>query len=153
MPSLVLASTSTYRRALLQRLRIPFDTEAPNVDEETLMTSGRSAVDIAMTLAEAKVRSIDAQGRAVLGGDQLVDLDGQIMGKPGTAEAARRQLRTLSGERHRLVTATALLPQGGGDAFLDVLIYEMHMRRLSDDEIERYVRADEPLDCCGAYRI
>ena len=156
MASLVLASGSRYRRSLIARLVDEVSAVEHRVDEDAVQArmAGASPDAIALALAEAKAASVAGEhpGAHVLGSDQVVDIDGEILGKAGTAEGARAQLRRLAGRTHRLITAVALrAPDGGVATHVDV--YEMSMRPLSDEAIARYVEADAPLDCCGAYKI
>jgi septum formation protein len=154
MHDLVLGSTSPYRRELLARLRVPFDVLAPDVDEEALQRSGAEPSSIALRLAVAKAASVAAKrsDAFVIGSDQVVDLDSEILGKPGDEARAREQLARLQGRTHRLVTAIALrAPDGTIRTHVDV--HRMTLRALGAAEIERYVAAERPLDCCGAYKI
>lgn len=156
MPSLVLASTSKYRRELVSRLGIgvPCTSVAPSCDEEALKDPSLPPAALATFLAREKARSVASHWRQahVLGSDQLAEIDGEILGKPGTADRAIAQLTRLSGRAHRLITAYALICPGG--AVIEHLdIHTLHMRTLSRAELERYVRADEPLDCAGSYKI
>lgn len=154
MHDLVLGSTSRYRRELLARLRVPFDVLAPEVDEEALQRSGAEPSSIALRLAVAKAASVAAKrsDAFVIGSDQVVDLDSEILGKPGDEARAREQLARLQGRTHRLVTAVALrAPDGTLRTHVDV--HRMTLRSLGAAEIERYVAAEQPLDCCGAYKI
>jgi len=154
MHDLVLGSTSPYRRELLARLRVPFDVLAPDVDEEALQRSGAEPSSIALRLAVAKAASVAAtrSDAFVIGSDQVVDLDSEILGKPGDEARARDQLARLQGRTHRLVTAIALrAPDGTLRTHVDV--HRMTLRALGAAEIERYVAAEQPLDCCGAYKI
>jgi septum formation protein len=154
MHDLVLGSTSPYRRELLARLRVPFDVLAPDVDEEALQRSGAEPSSIALRLAVAKAASVAAKrsDAFVIGSDQVVDLDSEILGKPGDEGRAREQLARLQGRTHRLVTAIALrAPDGTIRTHVDV--HRMTLRALGATEIERYVAAERPLDCCGAYKI
>jgi septum formation protein len=154
MHDLVLGSTSPYRRELLARLRVPFDVLGPDVDEEALQRSGAEPSSIALRLAVAKAASVAAKrsDAFVIGSDQVVDLDSEILGKPGDEARAREQLARLQGRTHRLVTAIALrAPDGTLRTHVDV--HRMTLRSLGAAEIERYVAAEQPLDCCGAYKI
>ena len=148
---LVLASTSAARRALLERLGVSFDTLAPECDEERIR--GATPADTARARAIAKAESVARSHpeATVLGSDQLVDLDGEIVGKPGTSERARAQLARLSGRAHRLVTAVALIGPGTRSVHVDTCT--LRMRALGEDEIARYVSADAPEACAGSYRI
>jgi septum formation protein len=154
MPALVLASTSPYRKGLLDRLRIPFETGAPRCDEEAEKRMGREPPALARHLAHAKAESLRGshEGAYVLGGDQVAELDGAILDKPGSEETARAQLARLEGREHRLLTAICLVdPMGGVREHLDV--HRLRMRSLDADAIARYVALDRPLDCCGSYRV
>jgi septum formation protein len=151
---LILASTSRYRRELLDRLGVPFEVQAPEVDEQPLMASGQAPVTIASTLGRAKAEAVWRTQRDafVLGSDQLVDLDGEVLGKPGSEGAAVEQLARMAGRSHRLITAVALFePSGAVREAVDV--HTLTMRALSRAELARYVAADQPLDCAGSYRI
>jgi septum formation protein len=154
MNDLVLGSTSPYRRELLTRLAVPFDAIAPDVDEESVQRSGIEPDLVALRLAVAKTASV-ARHRSnayVIGSDQVADLDGEILGKPGHEAGAVEQLGRLAGRTHRLVTALALrAPDGTIRTHVDV--HRMTLRALNPAEIERYVSRDQPLDCCGAYKI
>lgn len=156
MPSLVLASTSKYRRELVSRLGagVPCTCVAPSCDEEALKDASLAPAALAAFLAREKARSVAAQWPEahVLGSDQLAEIDGEILGKPGSADRAVAQLAKLSGRAHRLITAYALVCPGGASIeHLDV--HTLHMRALSRAELERYVSADQPLDCAGSYKI
>jgi septum formation protein len=151
---LILASTSPYRRVALDRLGVSYEAIAPTCDEEALKDPALGALALASHLAREKARSIaDHQPDAyVLGADQLVELDGAILGKPYTAERAVAQLARMSGRAHRLVTAFALvLPGGAVDEHVDV--HTLHVRPLRHEELVRYVAADMPLDCAGSYKV
>jgi septum formation protein len=148
---LVLASTSPYRRALLERLAIPFDCVAPGVDEAP--RPGEPPRDLALRLARAKAAAVAAArpGSVVIAGDQVVALDGQPLGKPGSPEAAAAQLRRLAGRCHELLTAVAILDGERSWEHLDAT--RLTMRPLDDAEIARYVERDRAWDCAGAYKI
>jgi septum formation protein len=152
-PQLVLASTSPYRRALLERLGIAFRVEAPRCDEEALKEPAKPPTQLALYLAREKALSLLGQeGAFILGSDQLVDFDGLTLGKPHTVAGAVAQLKQLRGRSHQLVTALALVcPNGEIEQHLD--LHTLTMRDLSDAEIERYVARERPLDCAGSYKI
>jgi septum formation protein len=154
-PPLVLASTSPYRAALLRRLGVPFEALAPRVDEAALKAgyAGLGPRALAEALAAAKARSL-AVGRprsVLIGSDQLVALADALLGKPGTLAAARRQLAAQAGRSHELITAVAVVHAGRVVLHTDVTT--LHMRPLSGREIARYVAADRPVDCAGAYKL
>ena len=153
-PPLILASTSRYRRALLERLGISFATEAPRCDEEALKQPGMAPQALAEFLAEAKAASVaEAFPEAVvIGSDQLVALDDEVLGKPHTAPAAVDKLARLSGRSHRLITALVVAgPHGARRRHTDITT--LAMRALDRAALTRYVAADQPLDCAGAYKL
>jgi septum formation protein len=152
--SLVLASTSLYRRELLDRLGVPYVAVAHAADERAPGPVGEVPDALAVRLARQKAESLaDLWPDAlILGSDQVVDLDGEVLGKPGSADVAVAQLRRLVGRTHRLLTAVALRhPDGRVEQELDV--HHMTMRRLDDAAMRRSVERDRPFDCAGAYRI
>jgi septum formation protein len=153
VPDLVLASTSTYRRALLERLGVPFRALAPLVDEEALKEPSLSPVALAGLLARAKAESLADVERdsVVIGGDQLVAFEGRIFGKPGDAVGAIEQLLMMAGRPHELVTAVAVWHRGRTIEHTDVTT--LWMRPLTRDEFERYVAADRPFNCAGGYKL
>jgi septum formation protein len=151
---LVLASTSPYRRALLERLSIPFRSKAPTCDESALKAEELHPIRLAERLAHAKAASLaagEAAGATVIGCDQLLFFDGRVFGKPGTVEAAVEQLLSLSGHQHDLITALVVL--SGSRTFRHTDVTKLSMRALSRTSIARYVDAERPLDCAGSYKI
>lgn len=152
-PSLVLASTSRYRGELLARLAVPFVAAAPDCDEDAYKARGLAPQELAETLALVKAESLRAAypGAAILGGDQLAAIDGEILGKPGSAAAASAQLARLAGRTHTLFTAVALVL--GDRALRHTDVTHLTMRPLSAEQIARYVAADAPLDCAGSYKL
>ncbi|MFO1218968.1 MAG: Maf family nucleotide pyrophosphatase [Burkholderiaceae bacterium] len=151
LPSrLILASTSRYRRELLQRLRVAFEVRSPGVDESAL--PGEPPRELAARLALAKARAVAhaEPDAAVIGSDQVADLDGQAIGKPGTHERAVAQLRAMSGRRVVFQTAVAVVHYAGGFERSALVPVTVHFRDLDDAEIERYLRAEQPYDCAGS---
>ena len=150
---IILASTSPYRRQLLERLGLPFTAVAPDCDEAAAKQRIRDPLTLAETLAEAKARSVAQLHPAalVIGSDQVVALEDDILGKPGSAAAAQAQLARLAGRSHRLITAMAVINAGQVWRHSDVTT--MHMRPLDGAAIARYVACDQPLDCAGAYKL
>ncbi|HEX5738475.1 MAG TPA: Maf family nucleotide pyrophosphatase [Hydrogenophaga sp.] len=147
---LVLGSTSRYRRELLSRLQIPFEVEAPNVDETPL--PGESPVDLALRLALAKARDVALRHphAIVIGSDQVADLDGTPLGKPITHEKATEQLRRMRGKTVVFQTALAVVCLDTGFEQSELAQVNVRFRDLSDEEIERYLRAEQPYDCAGS---
>jgi septum formation protein len=148
--SLVLASRSRYRRALLKRLGVPFRTVAPGVDEAH--GSAEMAKQIAIRLAREKAQAgAERFGSAwIIGSDQVVDLDGQPLGKPGTLENARRQLQMLSGHTVLFHTALCLWHKRHQRMHERLVTTDVVFRRLSDSEIDRYLERESVLDVAGA---
>ena len=140
MPALVLASTSRYRRALLERLRLPFDVVAPEVDETPL--AGEAPAALALRLALAKARAVAAlrPQAVVIGSDQVCELRGQAVGKPGNHERAVQQLKSASGQRTVFHTAVCVRHEAAGFEQVVNVPVRVHWRVLSDAEIERYLR-------------
>ena len=152
-PQLILASTSPYRRALLQRLGVEFEAIAPAVDEEALKDPALGAKAMAEALAAAKARSLQDRFPAatIIGSDQVCACEGQILNKPGDFAGACAQLMQLAGKAHQLLTAVCVVHQGHEHRFTDVTT--LQMRTLTPHEIERYLRADQPYDCVGSYKL
>ena len=157
---LVLASTSVYRRELLRRLGVAFRCVAPRLDEASLETEGREPVQIAALLALGKASSILPlePSATIIGSDQVVAIEGRILGKPGSHKGAVDQLTSLSGRTHELITAVAVLkagerPQEARQSWLHSDVTRMTMRALSYGEIERYVDHEKPFDCAGSYKF
>ncbi|MDX3930934.1 MAG: Maf family nucleotide pyrophosphatase [Stenotrophomonas sp.] len=150
MNTLLLASTSPYRRELLQRLRLPFDCARPQVDESPL--PGEAPAALAVRLAAAKAAEVSRRhpGTWVIGSDQVADLAGQPLGKPGTVEAARAQLAGMSGAAVQFHTAICLMRDGERREALDTTT--VRFRVLTEAEIARYVDAEQPLDCAGSFK-
>lgn len=149
---LILGSTSRYRRELLERLRLPFTAEAPQVDETPL--PGETPEALARRLALAKARDVASRhlGAVVIGSDQVADLDGEPLGKPGTHERAVAQLRRMRGKTVVFQTALAVVCLETGFEAQELAPVRVVFRDLTDDEIERYLRAEQPYDCAGSAR-
>jgi septum formation protein len=150
MALLVLASTSRYRRALLERLRLPFDVARPDVDEAVL--AGETPLATATRLAEAKAAAVAAARPEawVIGSDQVADLDGAALGKSGGRDAAIAQLQAMSG---RVVAfRTAVCVMRGDQRYSAVDATMVRFRALAAEEIARYVDAEQPYDCAGSFK-
>jgi septum formation protein len=147
---LILGSTSPYRRELLARLRIPFEVAAPDVDESA--QACETPQQLACRLAMAKARAVAAQFPAcvVIGSDQVADLDGQALGKPGDHARAATQLQQMRGKTVIFQTAVAVVCQQSGFCQQALAPVKVTFRMLSDEEIELYLRAEQPYDCAGS---
>jgi septum formation protein len=149
-PELILASTSRYRRELLQRLRLPFSVVAPEVDETP--QPGEAPAALAQRLALAKAEAVAARhpGAVVIGSDQVADLAGEPIGKPGTHERAVQQLQRLRGQWVVFQTALAVVCLERGHSQSALAPVRVRFRDLRDAEIERYLRLEQPYDCAGS---
>ena len=147
---LILGSTSRYRRELLTRLRVPFEVEAPHVDETP--RPGEHPEVLARRLALAKARAVAARHpeAVVIGSDQVADLNGEPLGKPGTHERAVEQLRRMRGHTVVFQTALSVVCQASGFEMSDLAAVHVRFRALSDAEIETYLHLEEPYDCAGS---
>lgn len=152
-PRLVLASTSRYRQALLARLGVAFDVEAPACDETQYQTRIPDPFDLALALAAAKAEAVAHRhpDAIVIGSDQVCAIDGTVLGKPGDRPHALAQLQSLQGRTHDLITAVCVHTPTGRQAFHDVS--RLRMRALDDKALLRYLDRDEPYDCAGAYKL
>ena len=149
---LVLASTSRYRRDLLGRLHVPFECLAPAVDETPLPQE--RALDLSRRLARLKAESVAAArvDSVVVGSDQVALRGHEVLGKPGSAEHCRDQLRASSGREVVFLTAVHVVEVHSGRAESHVDRTRVRFRTLAEGEIERYVAADQPLDCAGGFK-
>jgi septum formation protein len=147
---LVLASTSPYRRELLGRLRLPFEVRAPAVDETP--APGEAPRSLALRLALAKADAVAAShpDAIVIGSDQVADLEGVGLGKPGNHQRATAQLRSMRGKRVVFHTAVAVVCVETGFRAAEVAAVTVQFRHLGDAEIEHYLRTEQPYDCAGS---
>lgn len=151
-PPLILASTSRYRREMLQRLALPFEVASPGVDEAP--QPGETPAGTALRLAEAKARAV-AAGRhhgLVIGSDQVAACDGEPIGKPGTHEAAVAQLGRLSGRTITFHTAVAIVNAATGRIQRELVDVASTFRALSRADIDAYLRREQPYDCAGSVK-
>jgi len=153
MRRIVLASTSPYRRELLQRLRLPFEVVAPQVDEASLTAETPHAT--ALRLARAKADEVAARtaDALVIGSDQVADVDGTALSKPGSHDAALDQLERMQGRTIVFHTALAVVDAARGAALVDCVPTSVRFRRLARSALEAYLRAERPYDCAGAAKI
>ena len=150
-PTVTLASTSPFRKELLERLGIPFVTAAPDVDETPL--ANETAEALVRRLSEDKARAMAASYRGlIIGSDQVATTDNNILGKPGTHERAFAQLQNLSGKRVTFQTGLCLLNTGTDETQVDVIPYIVKFRQVGDDQIERYLQQEQPYNCAGSFK-
>jgi len=149
-PPLILGSTSRYRRELLERLQLPFEVHAPQVDETP--RAGEPPENLARRLALAKARAVAERhpDAVVIGSDQVADLEGEPLGKPGTHQRAVAQLRRMRGRTVIFQTALSVVCLASGFEMSDLAAVKVRFRALSDAEIETYLRLEEPYDCAGS---
>ncbi len=151
-PKLILASTSHYRRALLERFEVPFEAMSPGIEETPL--ANEEPLDLAHRLARLKAEAIAARhpNTVVIGSDQVAACGRLILGKPENEERCKEQLKTMSGQRVNFYTGVHVVnPKGDRESHLDVTT--VLFRRLSDEEIARYVARERPLDCAGGFKV
>jgi len=151
-PEIILASSSAYRKLLLERLKLEFSVISPDIDESPL--DQESPEHLVVRLAREKARAVSKQRPAaiVIGSDQLAVFENRIIGKPGTDDAAVQQLRSFSGQCVQFLTAVRLCCADSGFDAGAMILTEVIFRDLSDDEIRRYVELDQPLDCAGGFK-
>jgi septum formation protein len=149
-PQLLLGSSSKYRRELLSRLRIPFDCISPDVDETPLANESPRDLALRLALAKAKAVAVMRPDAVVIGSDQVADLNGRPLGKPGNFERATEQLKAMRGQTVIFQTALAVVCQATGFEQVDISAVRVVFRHLTDDEITAYLLAEEPYDCAGS---
>ncbi|WP_421279927.1 Maf family protein [Aeromonas taiwanensis] len=149
---LILASTSRYRKALLEKLGLPFQCVSPEVDETPI--PGESAEALVSRLAQAKAMAIAEchDHGLIIGSDQVCVCDGQILGKPGTVENAVAQLMRAQGKHVTFLTGLCVIDAASGHAEQMVEPFAVHFRSLDEAAIRRYVEAELPLDCAGSFK-
>ena len=147
---LILGSTSVYRRELLQRLRLPFDVVSPQVDEAPLDGEAPQALAERLALAKANAVALLHPRAIVIGSDQVADLDGEPLGKPGNHGNAVRQLQRMRGRTVVFQTAVAVVCHESGFAGQALAQVKVGFRQLSDRAIEDYLQAEKPYDCAGS---
>jgi len=150
---LVLASTSRYRKELLQRLGIAFETAAPLADERAL--GGEAAADTALRLAQLKAQSVRGAHRdaLIIGSDQVATSAGRILNKPGNHASAVQQLRSVSGKSAEFHTAVVLLDAANGTVQSRVVPCRVFFRQMDDKRIDGYLQREKPYDCAGSAKV
>jgi len=150
--TLVLASTSPFRKQLLERLNIPFETFSPDVDETR--RDGESANDLVVRMSEAKARAgAEAFPDAlIIGSDQVAVCGEDVLGKPGNHDKACEQLTRLAGQQVSFLTGLCLLDTASGSLRLEMVPFHVHFRALGEAQIERYLRYEQPYNCAGSFK-
>jgi len=148
--SIILASGSKYRAELLRRLHVPFAIWAPDLDESVLAGETPSQMARRLALAKARAGAAFHPGALVIGADQVADLNGRALGKPGTREIAQVQLAAMRGQTVIFHTALALARPGGGEPAVEMVETDVRFRALTEREIDRYLALEPAFDCAGS---
>jgi len=149
---LILASTSKYRKMLLQRFDTPFDCHAPEIDETPLKNESPYNLVERLAVQKANAVSVEHPQSVIIGSDQLAVFDTQIIGKPGTQPAALKQLRLFSGQLIEFLTAVSVVCRESNFSEHHIDITRVRFRTLQDEEIVRYLEKEKPFDCAGAFK-
>jgi septum formation protein len=151
-PRLVLASTSPFRREILQKLAIPFDAAAPDTDET--MMDKESPEALVSRLAESKARAVahDWPNALIIGSDQVACVDGEILGKPGNRQNAMQQLTQAAGKAVTFYTGLCLLNSGSQKAQISCELFKVYFRQLNEAQIARYLDHEQPFNCAGSFK-
>ncbi|MBK8259010.1 MAG: septum formation protein Maf [Polyangiaceae bacterium] len=157
VPPIVLASTSPYRMALLEKLGLPIQALSPKLDERAFEQSSgllsTQALASALALEKAKSLASDCPGALIIGADQIAEINGQRLYKPGSPENAVAQLEQLAGRTHRLITAVSVFSTQQNRAETSLFVHHLTMRSLPRQALVNYVARDSPIDCAGSYKI
>ncbi len=151
-PTIVLGSTSPFRQELLRRLRLPFSTAAPDIDESPLPDESPPHLVKRLALAKAEAVAINHPQAMVIGSDQVACIGDQIIGKPGNRENAIQQLQRASGKQVLFLTGLCLLNSATNRAQVVCEPFTVHFRELTQEQIERYLDAEEPYNCAGSFK-
>ena len=151
--AVILASSSRYRVELLSRLRVPFTAVSPDIDESPQLNEPPEALALRLACAKAAAIAASYPDALIIGSDQVADLDGQPLGKPGGHKEAIRQLRTMSGRRAQFHTAVCLQNAATGHYQLENVLTLVTLRSLTNLEIECYLKLDQPYDCAGSAKV
>jgi len=149
---IILASSSTFRKSLLERLHLSFECYSPEIDESPL--PGESASSYVRRLARAKARAIADKfpDKVIIGSDQCALLDEEILGKPGNHENALRQLKAAQGKTVVFHTGICVLKQATGFIEVDDILFQVKFRQLNDAQLEHYLQIEQPYQCAGAFK-
>lgn len=150
--NLILASSSPYRKILLERLGIPFRVHSPDADETPLKNEDPTRLVARLAASKAAAVALQFPGAVTIGSDQVATYDEEIIGKPLTTAAAVRQLQRFSGRTVHFLTAVSLLCKDMGFEENFTVLTEVSFRELSTPEIQRYIEKDQPLDCAGSFK-
>jgi MAF protein len=152
LPNLVLASSSPWRRRILDKLGLPYRTKHPDIDETPLLAEAPADLVARLALEKAQAVATTFSDALIIGSDQVAVLDDQIIGKPGTHERARQQLQQASGRTLTFLTSVCLLNSHTGQHQISIEPSHVRFRSLSDELIEGYLQHEQPYDCAGSFR-
>ena len=150
--SLILASSSPFRKELLSRLHLPFDTVSPDIDETRMSDESAEQYVRRLALEKAQVVAQDNVNSVIIGSDQCAYLNGQILGKPGTHENAIKQLQQARGQEVVFYTGLCVMQQSSGFSEVDCIQYRVGFRDLTDQQIEHYLITEKPYNCAGSFK-
>jgi MAF protein len=150
--TLVLASTSPFRRTLLEKLQVPFETLSPDIDESRRKDETPESLVIRLSESKARAGAQEYPDALIIGSDQVAVCGDEVLGKPGSHEKACQQLARLSGQRVDFLTGLCLYDASSDAARTDMVTYTVTFRQLSPDQIERYLRAEQPYNCAGSFK-
>ena len=151
-PTLVLASTSPFRRELLSKLRLPFETATPDIDESPLPDEEPESLVKRLSLEKAKAVAADYPQALIIGSDQVACVDNQILGKPGSHQKAMQQLRLTSGKTVTFLTGLTLYDSASGNSRTLCEPFHAHLRELTDMQIDNYLQHEQPYNCAGSFK-
>ncbi len=151
-PTLVLASTSPFRRELLSKLRLPFETATPDIDESPLPDEEPESLVKRLSLEKAKAVAADYPQALIIGSDQVACVDNQILGKPGSHQKAMQQLRLTSGKTVTFLTGLTLYDSASGNSRTLCEPFHAHLRELTDMQIDNYLQREQPYNCAGSFK-
>lgn len=150
---LILASSSPYRRALLEQLQLPVQCAPPHINEEPI--AGEKPIHLAERLAAEKARALahNYTDALIIGSDQVAECEGHALGKPGSVERAEQQLQACAGRKVHFYTGISLLDCASGTQRTEVDVFTVYFRQLTREQIRRYVALEQPLDCAGSFKV
>jgi len=151
-PELILGSTSIYRRELLERLKIPFRVEAPDIDETPLENETPEHLVERLSVEKARAVAANNPGSLVIGSDQVAVHDGKIVGKPLTHDRAMQQLREANGKEIVLYTGLSLVNADTGESQTEVIPFHVVFRKLTEEQLENYLNKEQPYHCAGSVK-
>jgi septum formation protein len=151
-PELILGSTSIYRRELLERLKIPFRVEAPDIDETPLKNETPQQLVERLSIEKARTVAANNPGSMVIGSDQVAVHDGKIVGKPLTHDRAMQQLREANGKEIVLYTGLSLVNADSGESLTEVIPFHVVFRKLTEEQLENYLHKEQPYHCAGSVK-